>query len=155
MSRAMPKRFQGCAWGLRRVVPGSAGVLREDLASSPNDPLHPRSPLQLERYIQTSMKPEMVQLRQTAVQNQTATMLEIGSTLLNQSAEQSRKLTDVEAQVGGDRGAWHVCPPVPTSPEMVVGDTVSLLLEVRRFPEVMHGLMHRYAEVPGMCAREL
>ncbi|NWS62325.1 ANGP4 protein, partial [Chunga burmeisteri] len=55
--------------------------------------------LKLESYIQTSMKPEMVQLRQTAVQNQTATMLEIGSTLLNQSAEQSRKLTDVEAQV--------------------------------------------------------
>ncbi|NXY77784.1 ANGP4 protein, partial [Glareola pratincola] len=55
--------------------------------------------LQLESYIQTSMKPEMAQLRQTAVQNQTATMLEIGSTLLNQSAEQSRKLTDVEAQV--------------------------------------------------------
>ncbi|NXS92324.1 ANGP4 protein, partial [Jacana jacana] len=53
----------------------------------------------LESYIQTSMKPEMAQLRQTAVQNQTATMLEIGSTLLNQSAEQSRKLTDVEAQV--------------------------------------------------------
>ncbi|KAM9648194.1 angiopoietin-4 isoform 3-T3 [Morphnus guianensis] len=55
--------------------------------------------LKLESYIQTSMKPEMAQLRQTAVQNQTATMLEIGSTLLNQSAEQSRKLTDVEAQV--------------------------------------------------------
>ncbi|XP_042656715.1 angiopoietin-4 isoform X1 [Tyto alba] len=55
--------------------------------------------LKLESYIQTSMKPEMAQLRQTAVQNQTATMLEISSTLLNQSAEQSRKLTDVEAQV--------------------------------------------------------
>ncbi|NXF51829.1 ANGP4 protein, partial [Oceanites oceanicus] len=55
--------------------------------------------LKLESYIQTSMKPEMAQLRQTAVQNQTATMLEIGSSLLNQSAEQSRKLTDVEAQV--------------------------------------------------------
>ncbi|NXC72175.1 ANGP4 protein, partial [Anhinga anhinga] len=55
--------------------------------------------LKLESYIQTSMKPEMAQLRQTAVQNQTATMLEIGSTFLNQSAEQSRKLTDVEAQV--------------------------------------------------------
>ncbi|NXS50650.1 ANGP4 protein, partial [Balaeniceps rex] len=54
---------------------------------------------QLESYIQTSMKPEMAQLRQTAVQNQTATMLEIGGTLLNRSAEHSRKLTDVEAQV--------------------------------------------------------
>ncbi|XP_068768904.1 angiopoietin-4 isoform X2 [Struthio camelus] len=55
--------------------------------------------LKLESYIQTSMKPEMAQLQQTAVQNQTATMLEIGSTLLNQTAEQTRKLTDVEAQV--------------------------------------------------------
>ncbi|NXX11090.1 ANGP4 protein, partial [Podargus strigoides] len=55
--------------------------------------------LKLESYIQSSMKPEMAQLRQAAVQNQTATMLEIGSTLLNQSAEQSRKLSDVETQV--------------------------------------------------------
>ena len=60
----------------------------------------PRSPPQLESYIQTSVKPEMAQLRQNAVENQTAAMLEIGSSLLNQSAEQSRKLTDVEAQVG-------------------------------------------------------
>lgn len=45
------------------------------------------------------MRPELAQLRQTAVQNQTAAMLEMGSTLLNQSAQQSRKLTDVEAQV--------------------------------------------------------
>uniref|UniRef100_A0A8B9S4B5 Angiopoietin 4 n=1 Tax=Apteryx owenii TaxID=8824 RepID=A0A8B9S4B5_APTOW len=50
-------------------------------------------------YIQASVKPEMAQLQQTAVQNHTATMLEIGSSLLNQTAEQTRKLTDVEAQV--------------------------------------------------------
>ncbi|NXF12266.1 ANGP4 protein, partial [Smithornis capensis] len=55
--------------------------------------------LKLESYIQGGMKPEMAELRQTAAQNQTATMLEIGSSLLNRSAEQSRKLTDVEAQV--------------------------------------------------------
>ncbi|NXT62496.1 ANGP4 protein, partial [Chaetops frenatus] len=54
---------------------------------------------QLESYIQSSVKPEMAELRQTAAQNQTAAMLEIGSSLLNRSAEQSRKLTDVEAQV--------------------------------------------------------
>ncbi|XP_064529897.1 angiopoietin-4 [Pseudopipra pipra] len=53
--------------------------------------------LKLESYIQGSMKPEVAELRQT--QNQTATVLEIGSSLLNRSAEQSRKLTDVEAQV--------------------------------------------------------
>ncbi|NWQ59895.1 ANGP4 protein, partial [Neopipo cinnamomea] len=55
--------------------------------------------LKLERYIQGSTKPEVAELRQTAAQNQTATVLEIGSSLLNRSAEQSRKLTDVEAQV--------------------------------------------------------
>ncbi|KFP03999.1 Angiopoietin-4, partial [Calypte anna] len=54
---------------------------------------------QLESYIQAGVKPEVAELQQTAVQNQTATMLEISSSLLNQSAEQSRKLTDVEAQV--------------------------------------------------------
>ncbi|OXB78521.1 UNVERIFIED_CONTAM: hypothetical protein H355_007551 [Colinus virginianus] len=58
--------------------------------------------LKLESSIQSSMKPEMVRLRQTAVQNHTATVLEMGSSLLNRSAEQSRKLTDVEAQVGSD-----------------------------------------------------
>lgn len=59
----------------------------------------PAPPPQLESYIQTGMRPEMAELRQTAVQNQTAAMLEMGSSLLNRSAEQSRKLTDVEAQV--------------------------------------------------------
>nr|XP_056700169.1 angiopoietin-4 [Euleptes europaea] len=55
--------------------------------------------LKLESYIQMNMKSEMVQIQQNAVQNQTATMLEIGTHLLNQTAEQTRKLTDVEAQV--------------------------------------------------------
>ncbi|XP_019477626.2 angiopoietin-4 [Meleagris gallopavo] len=55
--------------------------------------------LKLESSIQNGMKPEVARLRQTAVRNHTATMLEIGSSLLNRSAEQSRKLTDVEAQV--------------------------------------------------------
>ncbi|XP_074867985.1 angiopoietin-4 isoform X1 [Carettochelys insculpta] len=52
--------------------------------------------LKLESYIQMNMKPEMVQFQQ---QNQTATVLEIGTNLLNQTAEQSRKLAFVEAQV--------------------------------------------------------
>nr|XP_013806289.1 PREDICTED: angiopoietin-2-like [Apteryx mantelli mantelli] len=75
-------------------------------AQSPRDPACPpilSHPIpscpQLESYIQASVKPEMAQLQQTAVQNHTATMLEIGSSLLNQTAEQTRKLTDVEAQV--------------------------------------------------------
>lgn len=55
--------------------------------------------LKLESYIQMNMKSEMVQIQQNVVQNQTATMLEIGTNLLNQTAEQTRKLTDVEAQV--------------------------------------------------------
>uniref|UniRef100_A0A8D0FB38 Angiopoietin 1 n=1 Tax=Strix occidentalis caurina TaxID=311401 RepID=A0A8D0FB38_STROC len=50
-------------------------------------------------YIVENMKSEMVQLQQNAVQNHTATMLEIGTSLLTQTAEQTRKLTDVETQV--------------------------------------------------------
>ncbi|KAM4865387.1 angiopoietin-1 isoform 2-T2 [Thomomys bottae] len=53
----------------------------------------------LENYIVENMKSEMVQIQQTAVQNHTATMLEIGTSLLSQTAEQTRKLTDVETQV--------------------------------------------------------
>lgn len=46
----------------------------------------------------------MVQLQQNAVQNHTATMLEIGTSLLSQTAEQTRKLTDVETQVCSQSG---------------------------------------------------
>lgn len=45
------------------------------------------------------MKQDIVQLQQTAVHNHTATMIEIGTNLLSQTAEQTRKLTNVEAQV--------------------------------------------------------
>ncbi|XP_012500754.1 PREDICTED: angiopoietin-1 [Propithecus coquereli] len=53
----------------------------------------------LENYIVENMKSEMAQIQQNAVQNHTATMLEIGTSLLSQTAEQTRKLTDVETQV--------------------------------------------------------
>lgn len=55
--------------------------------------------LKLENYIQDSMKHDMLQLQQAAVHNHTATMIEIGANLLSQTAEQTRKLTNVEAQV--------------------------------------------------------
>ncbi|KAM3932353.1 angiopoietin-2 [Leptodactylus fuscus] len=55
--------------------------------------------LKLENYIQDSMKKEMVEMQKHAVQNHTAMMMEIGTNLLNQTAEQTKKLTDVEAQV--------------------------------------------------------
>ncbi|XP_026044940.1 angiopoietin-2a [Astatotilapia calliptera] len=55
--------------------------------------------LKLESYIQDSMKQDMIQIQQTAVHNHTATMIEIGTNLLSQTAEQTRKLTNVEAQV--------------------------------------------------------
>lgn len=42
---------------------------------------------------------EMAQLQQSAVHNHTAAMLEMGTSLLSQTAEQTRKLTDVETQV--------------------------------------------------------
>lgn len=55
--------------------------------------------LKLDNYIQDSLKQDMVNIQQTAVQNHTATMIEIGASLLSQSVEQSKKLTNVEAQV--------------------------------------------------------
>lgn len=54
---------------------------------------------QIENYIKESMKTEMAQLQQSAVHNHTAAMLEMGTNLLSQTAEQTRKLTDVETQV--------------------------------------------------------
>ncbi|KAM6916576.1 angiopoietin-2a [Xenentodon cancila] len=55
--------------------------------------------LKLENYIQDSIKQDITQFQQTAVHNHTATMIEIGASLLSQTAEQTRKLTNVEAQV--------------------------------------------------------
>lgn len=59
---------------------------------------------QLERYIQLNLRSELAQAQQHMVQNQTATMLELGTNLLNQTTAQTRKLTDVEAQVL--EGGW-------------------------------------------------
>ncbi|XP_075051560.1 angiopoietin-2-like [Mixophyes fleayi] len=53
----------------------------------------------LESYIQENVKGEMGNSQQPPVQNQTNTILEIGANLLTQTAEQTRKLTDVETQV--------------------------------------------------------
>ncbi|XP_013926013.1 PREDICTED: angiopoietin-2 [Thamnophis sirtalis] len=55
--------------------------------------------MKIENYIQDNMKKEMVEIQQNVVQNQTAVMIELGTNLLNQTAEQTRKLTDVEAHV--------------------------------------------------------
>ncbi|XP_010887248.1 angiopoietin-2a [Esox lucius] len=55
--------------------------------------------LKLENYIQENMKQEMMRMQQKAVDNHTAAMIEIGTNLLSQTAEQTRKLTSVEAQV--------------------------------------------------------
>ncbi|XP_060545693.1 angiopoietin-1-like [Pantherophis guttatus] len=53
----------------------------------------------LENFIQMNIKTEMAHIQQNVVQNQTAAILEIGTNLLSQTAEQTRKLTDVETQV--------------------------------------------------------
>ncbi|KAL4629839.1 angiopoietin-1 [Arapaima gigas] len=53
----------------------------------------------IENYIKESMRVEMAQMQQNAVHNHTAAMLEMGTSLLSQTAEQTRKLTDVETQV--------------------------------------------------------
>ncbi|EMP34885.1 Angiopoietin-2 [Chelonia mydas] len=53
----------------------------------------------LESYIQENVKMELAEIQFHTVQNHTAAILEIGSSLLSQTAEQTRKLTDVETQV--------------------------------------------------------
>lgn len=54
---------------------------------------------QLENYIQENLKQDMAQIQNNAVQNHTVTMIKIGTSLLSQTAEQTRKITTVEAQV--------------------------------------------------------
>ncbi|XP_062343018.1 angiopoietin-2-like [Osmerus eperlanus] len=53
----------------------------------------------LENYIQENVRSRMEEMKRNAAHTQTAAMLEMGTNLLSQSAEQTRKLTDVETQV--------------------------------------------------------
>ncbi|KAM4725171.1 angiopoietin-1 [Anableps anableps] len=53
----------------------------------------------IESYVRENMRAEMAHLQQSAIHNHTAAMLEIGASLLSQTAEQTRKMTDVETQV--------------------------------------------------------
>ncbi|KAJ0069025.1 hypothetical protein NL108_015898, partial [Boleophthalmus pectinirostris] len=53
----------------------------------------------MENVIQSSLKPDISNIRSNSVHNQTATMLEIGTNLLTHTAEQTRKLNVVEAKV--------------------------------------------------------
>ncbi|KAM3933423.1 angiopoietin-2-like [Leptodactylus fuscus] len=55
--------------------------------------------LKLENYIHDNVKSEMPVSHLSADQNQTGTMAETGSNLFSQTAEQTRKLTEVETQV--------------------------------------------------------
>lgn len=63
-------------------------------------------PPQLENAIQKSVKQEVADAHPHVVHNQTAAMLAIGTNLLTQTAEQSRKLSVVEAKVSP-------APPTP------------------------------------------
>ncbi|XP_015227025.1 PREDICTED: angiopoietin-2-like isoform X2 [Cyprinodon variegatus] len=53
----------------------------------------------LENFIQENVRSGMEEIKRATVHTQTAAMLEMGTNLLSQSAEQTRKLTDVETQV--------------------------------------------------------
>lgn len=55
--------------------------------------------MQLENIVQENVRSGMEEMKRSAVHIQTAAMLEMGTNLLSQSAEQTRKLTDVETQV--------------------------------------------------------
>ncbi|KAK6327005.1 hypothetical protein J4Q44_G00026500 [Coregonus suidteri] len=53
----------------------------------------------IESYVKDSLKVQMAQLQQSAVHNHTAAILDLGTNLLTQTAQHTRKLTDVETQV--------------------------------------------------------
>ncbi|NXA45441.1 ANGP1 protein, partial [Nothocercus julius] len=80
----------------------------------------------LENYIVDNMKSEMAQLQQNAVQNHTATMLEIGTSLLSQTAEQTRKLTDVETQVSSSKSRELIAENLPHPLSFLTQDMVTL-----------------------------
>ncbi|XP_042169777.1 angiopoietin-1 [Oncorhynchus tshawytscha] len=53
----------------------------------------------IERYVKDSLNVEMAQLQQSAVHNHTVAILNLGTNFLTQTAQHTRKLTDVEIQV--------------------------------------------------------
>ncbi|KAM6163815.1 angiopoietin-4 [Rhynchocyon petersi] len=53
----------------------------------------------LERYVQMNLKSELAQAQQHVVQNQSTSMLELGTSLLNHTTARTHKLTDMETQV--------------------------------------------------------
>ncbi|CAG5900253.1 unnamed protein product [Menidia menidia] len=101
-----------CGGGSVRSSPYDANSVQSD-APPPEEPFPSQKIQQLESvmenytqwlqriegYIKESMKRELAHLQQSAVHNHTAAMLEMGTNLLSQTAEQTRKLTDVETQV--------------------------------------------------------
>ena len=79
----------------------SRGDTWEGQGASPSpSPVTPAHGLpQLERSIKTILRSKLEQVQQQMAQNQTVPMLELGTSLLNQTTAQTRKLTDMEAQV--------------------------------------------------------
>ena len=56
-------------------------------------------PFQIERYVKHSLGGEMAKMQQNAVHTQTAAILDLSTNLISQTAQHTRKLTDVETQV--------------------------------------------------------
>uniref|UniRef100_A0A8C2L0M5 Angiopoietin 1 n=1 Tax=Cyprinus carpio TaxID=7962 RepID=A0A8C2L0M5_CYPCA len=97
----LPEGDGGSCREYKAGTPYSANTLQRD-APQPEADFSNQKMQQLEHienYIKDNMKMEIVQLQQSAVHNHTAAMLEMGTSLLSQTAEQTRKLTDVETQV--------------------------------------------------------
>lgn len=76
-------------------------------------------PHQLENFIQENVRSGMEEIKRTAVHTQTAAMLEMGTNLLSQSAEQTRKLTDVETQVSPTGPGMTCLQPVQVNDRAV------------------------------------
>uniref|UniRef100_A0A8C2KX76 Angiopoietin 1 n=1 Tax=Cyprinus carpio TaxID=7962 RepID=A0A8C2KX76_CYPCA len=105
----LPEGDGGSCREYKAGTPYSANTLQRD-APQPEADFSNQKMQQLEHienYIKDNMKMEIVQLQQSAVHNHTAAMLEMGTSLLSQTAEQTRKLTDVETQVCSSQDPFH------------------------------------------------
>ncbi|XP_065148510.1 angiopoietin-2b [Paramisgurnus dabryanus] len=107
----------------------------------------------LENYIQKNVRSEM---ERNVIHTQTATMLEIGTNLLSQSAETTRKLTDVETQVLNKTSRLEIqLLEYSLSTSRLEKQLLEQIQEVSRLNERNSYLEHRFAAMDARHSREL
>ncbi|XP_048057445.1 angiopoietin-2b isoform X2 [Megalobrama amblycephala] len=107
----------------------------------------------LESYIQENVRSEM---ERNVIHTQTATMLEIGTNLLSQSAENTRKLTDVETQVLNQTSRLEIqLLEYSLSTNRLEKQLLEQTQEVSRLNDKNSYLEERFAAMEAKHSREL